>query len=355
MHKLFDFFDDQVSELLPLLYLFGTAVGTAYFFVGASFLDLGHTLAQDPFLVLVFITGIVIAVAVELHAYLQQRRARQAWQELQRTPTSSPNYPLVKRASLVAHRWMIALMAFQMVSSMGFWLIATDLTGANLFLWGAVLLRGAIVPLLLYGTGYLSRLRQDAAGILGKSADRMLLKTVAVQGKQWARRLNKAAHSGANLAPIAIDLMMDAGETEAAQRIQRIEAGLTASEQGRPIIASSLAGYQRDPASGLYVPQSLKSTGAKRASLDHTPEAGSEAPQPPAPDEPGKRSPLPFRKPRKAVKKSPEERVFSVLGSTPEASLRSIAKQARVSHQTAVEMRARWLSERGSDTHTAAV
>jgi hypothetical protein len=111
--------------------------------------------------------------------------------------------------------------------------------------------------------------------------------------------------------------------------------------------------YTQRPASGLYVPQTLNTSGVKpRLVRSDTDAAGDEPPDAP-PDGASRqrqsRSPLPFRKPRVAVKRSPERIAYDLLDATPDASDNTIMRAAHVGRERAKQLRTEWQKERAQE------
>jgi hypothetical protein len=65
MHRLLERLDGAASTIVPLAYLTGLLLGTMSYFAGVT-LDAGLAV------------GVALALAVELHSFLEQRRVRAA-------------------------------------------------------------------------------------------------------------------------------------------------------------------------------------------------------------------------------------------------------------------------------------
>jgi uncharacterized membrane protein YdfJ with MMPL/SSD domain len=66
MHRLLERLDAAASTIVPLAYLTGLLLGTMSYFAGVT-LDAGLAV------------GVALALAAELHAFLEQRRCRALW------------------------------------------------------------------------------------------------------------------------------------------------------------------------------------------------------------------------------------------------------------------------------------
>ncbi len=219
MHRLLERLDRSFTTLVPLTYLVGLFLGTAAYFSGLV-LDAGVAV------------GIALAFAVEVHSFLQQRRVRLLWQQLTRTLDDE-----AKRAALVTQlklqmAILVGLVAFSIGNGIAFWASIAHPSDAGS--WAQVVLRGVMVPVLFLATGALAPVSSDAASLLSQAADDMLYSTVKVTVRQWKKRVRKARKAGVDLAPLAIALMLDAGETDHARRIQLIADGLVRAELGGP-------------------------------------------------------------------------------------------------------------------------
>lgn len=219
MHRLLERLDGAASTLVPLAYLAGMLIGTAAYFSGVV-LEAGVAV------------GIALAVAVEMHGFLAQRRLRATWSHLASVAADDP-----QRASLAAQ-----LRANVVVLSI---LIALSMYNGAAFLsrtWPTIdgflpagfqiAIRATILPLLFLASGFLTPLHTSAGDVLASASREMLHSTVRATRKQWRERITRAQRQGLDLAPVAIALMKDAGDLEGARRIRLISDGLNAAERG---------------------------------------------------------------------------------------------------------------------------
>src|SRR5262249_46357483 len=89
MHRTLERLDGAASTIVPLAYLGALFLGTAAYFTGI-FVDLGVAV------------GLGVACAAEVHAFLEQRRARAARQALRRVLREDPRW-LALRDELRLH------------------------------------------------------------------------------------------------------------------------------------------------------------------------------------------------------------------------------------------------------------
>src|SRR5258708_31496047 len=101
MHRLLERLDGAASTLVPLAYLSGMLIGTAAYFSGVI-LEAGVAV------------GIALAIAVELHGFLAQRRLRATWSHLASMAADDPG-----RAQLTAQlRANVVVLSILIVLSM---------------------------------------------------------------------------------------------------------------------------------------------------------------------------------------------------------------------------------------------
>lgn len=225
MHRLLERLDGAASTLVPLLYLAGLMAGTLAYFADVK---MGFTLA----------VGVALACAAELHSFLQQRRVRALFALYMRARARVSQDNGAELEGIAPQFWtqaaiLAGLVAFSMYNSVAF--VAANWTPAPGWLPAPVQvgIRGAIIPGLFLLAGFLSPLTTDASAMLASAAHEMLHHTIKTTVKQWRARVKKARRRNLNLAPVAIALMLDAGDTDGARRVQMIDAGLAHAEAGR--------------------------------------------------------------------------------------------------------------------------
>lgn len=339
MHRLLEKFDRSATTLVPLSYLVGMMVGTAAYFTG--------TVVNAQLAV-----GIALAVAAECHSFLVQRRVRLTWSQLAKLPDDDAT----KRQQLVTQlRLQVGILSFLVALSVfngiAFWATLAHPTSAGD--WLPIVVRGSIIPLLFLATGALAPVSSDAAALLSQAADDMLYSTVRTSVRQWKRRVRKARKAGVDLAPLAVSLMLDAGESDAARRIQLIADGLARAELG----VTGGGTVQGRPPTGGGTP--LAAGGGRILTIPAGwPGAlGLPAEMPSEPSQPLTSVPVasagvaqlgPMGQPAPASSPmSPEEiRVRAVLASHPDLSVDEIVGQTGVAKSTASKVRRIVLAER---------
>lgn len=219
MHRMLERLDGAASTLVPLLYLSGLALGTIVYFTDAH---IGALLA----------VGVSLALAAECHAFLAQRRVRALWALYTRRGLDEDAREALRTQLWVQGSILAGLVAFSAYNATAF--VASTWTPAPGWLPAPVqvAVRGLIVPVLFLLTGFLSPLTTDAGAILASASREMLHHTIKTTVKQWRGRIRKARRRNLNLAPVAIALMLDAGDADGARRIHMIDAGLARAEAG---------------------------------------------------------------------------------------------------------------------------
>ena len=226
MHRLLERLDGAASTIVPLAYLAGMLLGTAAYFSGLV-LDAGVAV------------GVALACAVELHGFLEQRRVRALWGAYSRTPDGEARDRVF--GELRAHAVILgALVLFQAYNSLQF-LGATwrPSPGTRARAAAAHHQRALVLPAAFLVSGALSPLTVDAGDELRHAARAMLHRTLRATLRQWKSRIDRAARSQRDLAPIAVSLMLDAGDTDGARRITLIAEGLATSERAPTVIGAA--------------------------------------------------------------------------------------------------------------------
>src|SRR5262249_17256417 len=150
--------DSAASTIVPLAYLGGMMLGTAAYFSG---LILSAGLA----------VGLSLALAVELHGFLEQRRVRALWATYHRTTEDTiARYDVLSQ--LRAHVLILsALVLFQAYNSLEF-LSATwrPTTSTYVPVPLQLMIRALVLPAAFLVSGALSPLTVDARDELTKAS-----------------------------------------------------------------------------------------------------------------------------------------------------------------------------------------
>lgn len=242
MNRLLERLDGAASTLVPLLYLLGLALGTVVYFTNAH---IGALLA----------VGVSLALAAEVHSFLAQRRVRALWGLYTRRGLDEDAREALRTQLWVQGSILAGLVGFSAYNATAF--VASTWTPAPGWLPAPLQLgvRGLIVPVLFLLTGFLSPLTTDAGAILASASREMLHHTIKTTVRQWRQRIKRARRRNLNLAPVAIALMLDAGDADGARRIHMIDAGLAHAEAGHaPGEALSVAALDAPTLAGVFTP-----------------------------------------------------------------------------------------------------
>lgn len=239
MHRALERLDGAASTVVPLLYLAGLMLGTF-----AYFTDVRPAAG-------LWIVGASLAFAAELHSFLAQRRCRALWGQYSRLTADTEARERILgqfRANLAI---LAALVVFSAFNSVAY--VASTWAPAPGWLpdWLQIAIRGAIIPAFFLLAGFLSPLHADAGALLASASHVMLHKAIRATVKQWRRRIDRAQRRGLDLAPVAVSLMLDAGDAEGARRIAMIADGLASAEASAP--AALLAPASRGAGIGASV------------------------------------------------------------------------------------------------------
>jgi hypothetical protein len=174
--------------------------------------------------------GTALSFAAEIHLFLQMRRVRGAYAQLERTKETDPQREAMEgqfRTNLGIAGFLIVFSTYNSIAY-----VAETFHPAPGFLpaWVQIGIRGGVIPALFLLAGFLTPLTADAAVLLRSASHAMLHRTLNRALKQWNRRIDKAFGRGNDLAPIAVALMIDAGDEDGARRIQLIADGLAKVE-----------------------------------------------------------------------------------------------------------------------------
>jgi hypothetical protein len=318
MHRLLERIDGAAATLVPLAYLAGMLIGTAAYFSGVV-LEAGVAV------------GLALAFAVEVHGFLAQRRMRATWGQLARLSRDDPERERLTaqlRANVVV---LAALILLSMYNGAAFlshtWPIVPGFLPAGV----QIAIRAVVLPVLFLASGFLTPLYTSAGDVLEAASREMLHRTVRATLKQWRQRIDQAQRASLDLAPVAVALMEDAGDTDGARRIRLIAAGLAAAEQGGPQAPVRIAPATRFPVALTGTETPTEGEGSKPTRPPTGPGSPAHARRRPASKRRGLgRSPI-----LRLAPEGPEQRIRTVLADTPDVSIRQLAKRAETSQSAA--------------------
>lgn len=281
-----------------------------------------------------YISGAALAGAVTTHEFLQLRRAELYRKRAQRSntaPTEAKHFRKLARTNFIVTGIILAAGSFMLYNHFSIVGGGEDSITPHI----RAIIEAVLIPLFAGISTLLTEIEDDPTALLARASYEMQLDAVNKVKKQWTERVETVVQSGHNLSPVAIALMLDAGDETGAQRIRIIEEGLAAAEgfgspnEGELYISPAQAG--RALAAGRL--DSPKRT--PRKGVDDGPKASSETVQN------GTVSPAKTgqRKPRKVTSLTPKLRAARWLSKHPTSTIDEIMRGAGVSKGTAIAAR----------------
>lgn len=351
MHRTLERLDAAASTIVPLLYLVGLALGVVSYFTG---LTVGLGIA----------VGFGLACAAELHSFLQQRRVRASFALLSRLTRDDPRRGALLWQFAVSAGILAFLILFSTYNAIAFVAATWRPSPGFLPVPVQIAIRGCVVPLLFFLSGFLVPLQADAGTLLASASHQMLHKAITATVKQWRRRINKAARDGHDLAPVAVALMQDHGDLDGARRVQLIADGLNAAERGTPF-SYLPTGAESRVVEGVAIgpmPAPVAVFEADPPAIDdQTLRTLAASPTRP-PTGPGSPAPSKPRRPKRRARRTdvlhltpptPEMRARDVLAEHPSASIAQLAKWAHIGLSAASKWRGIWLAEQAERRQNA--
>lgn len=332
MHRLLERFSAFAATGVVLVYLGGLFLGTATYFVGRA---IGTSPDLDASI------GFALALAVEVHSFLSQRLTRSHFQQRNKLDEAQADWDAADRQFRIHLGITCGLVAFSVFNSIAFW--ALVMRPQTIGDWLQVVVRGLIVPLAFLAAGFLTPLSHDAAQLLQDASAVMLRQTVKVTVKQWRRRVARARKAGIDLAPVAVELMEDAREVDAARRIRIIAHALDVAEGRVPERAHILPPpeYTPDEAFDIAWDRPPTGPGSPVASRRRASKRGKGSHK--------RAAVIRLQTSRRDV----ETAIRALLGEQPGMSIRQLSKRAGVSESTASKYRRIIMAEGMQQTREA--
>lgn len=336
MIRFFQWLDDVLSQAVPLLYLAGLIVSTVAYFGGA-----------------ISVASVAVAIglgsAVEIHAWLQQRRFRAALAVLSRLSAKDPRREIAVRQL----RWhglaLAALVAFQAWNSNLFLSVFWHPSTTVVPLWVQWVIRGSIIPLFFLLTALLVPLEEDHAHFLNRVLGHDLRNVLAAHRKDLKRRIAAIRARKGNLTPVVVAMATDLGEPDVARRMRLIDQGISDAEEDAGL-GQWVGGPMGAPGAGYYVPPTGGGSPAAAPAEDEGGYGESIQLVPPMP--------VPRTRPRRRVSASEsadraEAMVRSLLSAHPDMPVNEICRRAHVNFGRAGELRRQIRAEMGLDRPAA--
>ncbi len=244
MEKGMERVEGVAKQLVPLFYLLGLIIGTAYYFTdGAG--NLGKFL---------FYVGGCLAVATELHSFLLQRRILVAWNNKRKAMTA-PEEEEANRDLWMYGAWLTVLLSFQVFTSIMYraasWHPDTTFLPAGV----QIIISGAVIPLFFFGVSFLSNVVTDPKDVQEETqrttamqsalaGQWVALRALKAARKSFEYRLKAAEKSHADLTGLAVSMQRRFADDDGAQTLMAIDSELREVEGQGP---RKYAGVWVDP------------------------------------------------------------------------------------------------------------
>lgn len=223
MEKMMERMEGVARQIVPLCYMLGLIVGTAYYFTdGAG--NLGKY-ALD--------IGVCLAVATELHSFLLQRRILVAWTKFRKAHDAASEDE-AKLDLIVYGAWLVALLAFQIFTAImyraGSWHPSTALLPAV----PQIIIAGAVIPLFFFGVGFLAKVVTDPEDVQeetrvatamksAKAGQRVADRALNAATRSFDYRLRQAEKAHADLTGLAVSMQRRFGDNDGAHTLMVID------------------------------------------------------------------------------------------------------------------------------------
>ncbi len=237
-------------QLVPLCYMLGLIVGTAYYFT-----DGAGNLGKYALYV-----GVALAIATELHSFLLQRRILVAWTQLRKAHDAASEDE-AKRDLWMYGGWLVALLGFQIFTAIMYrassWHPDTSLLPAV----PQILIAGAVIPLFFFGVGFLAKVVTDPQDVQdetqrttamksARAGQRVALRALDASTRSFDYRLRQAEKQHADLTGLAVSMQRRFKDDEGAHTLMVIDHELRQVEGQEP---RTYAKVWQDPDSALAV------------------------------------------------------------------------------------------------------
>lgn len=234
MEKMMGGMEGVARQLVPVCYMLGLIVGTAYYFTdGAG--DLGKYALS---------IGACLAVATELHSFLLQRRILVAWTQ-KRKAYDSATEDEANRDLWMYGGWLFALLAFQIFTAIMYRAASWHPSDTLLPVMVQVIIAGAVIPIFFFGVGFLAKIVMDPADVQEQTKNETAMKS-AVVGQRVANRalqaatrsfdyrLRQAEKSHADLTGLAVAMQRRFEDNDGAHTLMVIDNELRSVEGQKP-------------------------------------------------------------------------------------------------------------------------
>ena len=229
-----DRMEGVARQLVPLCYLLGLVVGTAYYFT-----DGGGNLGRYALDI-----GAALAVATELHSFLLQRRILVAWTQLRKAHDGASEDE-ARRDLWMYGGWLVALLAFQIFTGIMYRASVWHPSTAILPALPQILIAGAVIPIFFFGVGFLAKIAVDPADVQAetqrvtamksaKAGQRVAHRALDAATRSFDWRLRKAEKAHADLTGLAVSMQRRFGDDDGAHTLMVIDQELRTVEGSDP-------------------------------------------------------------------------------------------------------------------------
>ncbi len=251
MEKLLERVEGGARQIVPLAYMLGLIVGTAYYFTdGAG--DLGKYALY---------VGVVLAIATELHSFLLQRRILVAWTQLRKAHDAASEDE-AKRDLWVYGGWLVVLLAFQIFTAIMYRASSWHPSAALLPVMVQIIIAGAMIPLLFFGVSFLARVVTDPQDVQeetqrttamksARAGQRVALRALEASTRSFDYRLRQAEKSHADLTGLAVSMQRRFKDDDGAHTLMVIDNELRLVEG---LTSRQYAQVWSDPDAALPAP-----------------------------------------------------------------------------------------------------
>lgn len=223
MEKLLDRVEGAARQIVPICYMIGLIVGTAYYFT-----DGAGDLAKFALSI-----GACLAIATELHSFLLQRRILVAWTQLRKAHDATSEEE-AKRDLYMYGGWLVVLLGFQIFTAIMYrasvWHPDTSILPAL----PQILIAGAVIPLFFFGVGFLAKIVVDPADVQeetqretamksAKAGQRVANRALDAATRSFDYRLRQAEKAHADLTGLAVSMQRRFGDDDGAHTLMVID------------------------------------------------------------------------------------------------------------------------------------
>jgi hypothetical protein len=221
-------------QVVPVCYMLGLIIGTAYYFTdGAG--DLGKYALY---------VGAALAIATELHSFLLQRRILVAWTQFRRAHDATSEDE-AKRDLFMYGGWLVVLLAFQIFTAIMYRAASWHPSTALLPAVPQILIAGAVIPLFFFGVGFLAKMVIDPADVQeetqratamksAKAGQRVAFRALDASTRSFDYRLRQAEKGHADLTGLAVAMQRRFGDDDGAHTLMAIDGELRQVEGQEP-------------------------------------------------------------------------------------------------------------------------